>query len=147
MSDKVAVSLKLQSDYQMLLEFDEPEETTLLVDEAPPLGAGAGPSPSRLLASSILSCLSASLLFCLRKSRIPIDGLQARAEAELERNEKGRLRITRVNVILEPSLAAEDAAHLHRCLGRFEDFCTVTASVREGIDVSVTVEPLVPLEI
>lgn len=28
-----------------------------------------------------------------------------------------------------------------KCLGSFEDFCVVTQSVREGIDVRVRVEP------
>ena len=147
MSDSFAISLTLQRDYQMLVQFDAPVEETLLVDEAPPLGAGFGPAPSRLLASAVLSCLSASLLFCLRKSRIDVDELKARAEAELERNEKGRLRIARINVTLEPVLGEEDATRIQRCVGLFEDFCTVTASVREGIDVSVTVEPAVAVEI
>lgn len=39
------------------------------------------------------------------------------------------------------TLRAADAAALGNCLDVFEDFCVVTQSVREGIDVEVTVEP------
>jgi uncharacterized OsmC-like protein len=88
MSDRIVVSLALQRDYQMLLEFDEPEDGTVLVDEAPPLGSGAGPAPSRLLASAVVSCLSASLLFCLRKSRIEVEELHARRSRSRAQRER-----------------------------------------------------------
>ena len=32
-------------------------------------------------------------------------------------------------------------ATLQKCLGMFEDFCVVTQSVRDGLDVEVKVEP------
>ena len=58
---------------------------------------------------------------------------------ELVRNDKGRIRIGRIEVTIR---MAEDAAtfqHMDRCLAQFEDFCVVTESVRQGIPVQVRV--------
>ena len=141
--ERFTVSVALQRDYQLLVNFDGMAVDPLLVDEPPPLGEGTGPNPNRMLAAAIASCLSASLLFCLRKSRIEVTELQARAEGELVRNQNGRLRIGRITVTLEPVVSAEDRARMDRCLGLFQDFCTVTESVRHGIEVDVAVEPAV----
>jgi organic hydroperoxide reductase OsmC/OhrA len=93
-------------------------------------------------AKAILLCLGgASLLFCLEKARVPVGGLSAQVRGELSRNEKGRLRITSVKVVLRPSVEGVPAERLTRCLDLFEDFCVVTQSVRDGIDVQVLVEP------
>ena len=46
-----------------------------------------------------------------------------------------------MDVVLRPSLEGGDASRMSRCLDLFEDFCVVTQSVREGIDVRVAVEP------
>ena len=51
-----------------------------------------------------------------------------------------RLRVGAVEVTIHPQVAA-DAEPLMKCLGTFEDFCMVTQSVRQGIDVKVRVEP------
>lgn len=55
------------------------------------------------------------------------------------RNEARRLRIGKVDVTLHTGLSPDDPA-LKSCLATFEDFCMVTASVRQGIDVAVRVE-------
>jgi hypothetical protein len=56
------------------------------------------------------------------------------------RNEQKRLRIGTVDVTLSPHMDA-DSTQLAGCLDQFEDFCVVTQSVREGLDVRVHVEP------
>ncbi|HXE76426.1 MAG TPA: OsmC family protein [Candidatus Xenobia bacterium] len=142
MTDKTAyrVSLSLIADYQFLVSFgDLPDDAPLIVDEAPPLGQGAGPSPAALLAAAATNCLAASLLFCLRKARARVAGLTADAVVRLGRNEAGRLRVTRIDVKLVPDVGA-DEAQLERCQGIFEEFCTVTESLRQGIPVGVSVE-------
>ncbi|HSL72575.1 MAG TPA: OsmC family protein [Longimicrobiales bacterium] len=138
-----AVSVALQQDYQLLVNFDGLDVEPVLVDEPLPLGEGSGPNPNRMLAAAVATCLSASLLFCLRKSRIEVTELHTRAEGELVRDQNGRLRIGRITVTLEPAVSAEDRARMDRCLGLFQDFCTVTESVRHGIEVDVAVEPAV----
>jgi hypothetical protein len=46
-----------------------------------------------------------------------------------------------MNVLLEPTVDGVPEERLDRCLGLFEDFCVVTQSVREGLDVQVEVKP------
>ena len=126
-AETVLVSLRLRDD------------DTFEVDYGDIAVADTSPSPTRLLGASIAMCLAASLLHCLRKGRFPINGFEASAVVTVERNEKGRLRVQRVNVLLDPGVGAEYAALFDRCSALFEDYCTVTESVRQGIDVRVTV--------
>lgn len=111
----------------------------LLTDEPVPLGAGRGPNPSRLLLAAIANCLAASLTFALRKFRNEPGPLDVRVTGEVVRNASGRWRIPRARV--ELTLAEHSGAHqqLDRILAQFEDFCVVTQSVRDGIEVEVVV--------
>lgn len=114
---------------------------SLVVDESAPLGEGEGPNPTRLLATAVAHCLGSSLLFCLRKQHIEPTALTVRAECDLERNERGRLRIGGIRVMLELEVNEEERARMGRCLELFQDYCVVTESVRKGIPVQVAVEP------
>ena len=89
------------------------------------------------------NCLAASLLFCLRKSRIEPQQVRAVVQGEMVRNEKGRLRIHELKVRVEPVLADGDVDRISRCADIFQDFCIVTESVRAGIDVQVEIQPTV----
>ena len=62
-----------------------------------------------------------------------------RRKHQIVRNEARRLRIGKVSVTLHTDLPLGDPA-LASCLSTFEDFCIVTQSVRQGIDVAVRVE-------
>jgi len=120
--------------------FDNEHWPVLKLDEPAPLGDDTAPNASRVLGAAIGNCLAASLLFCLQKSRVPVSGLHAEVRGELARNEKGRLRIGAVEVVLRPTLDEVPPERMARCLELFEDFCVVTQSVRDGIDVRVSVE-------
>jgi len=92
------------------------------------------------------SCLSASLLYCLRKSRVEVAELRTKVEGTIVRNERGRLRIGGLRVRLAPEVTQEQRERMGRCLDLFQDFCIVTESVRTGIAVDVEVEnALVPV--
>jgi organic hydroperoxide reductase OsmC/OhrA len=138
-NERFAVSLTLQEGYAFTVDFGEEHGPPLVVDEAPPLGRGRGPNPARVLAAAIGSCLGASLLFCLRKAHIEPVGLRTIVDGTFVRNEHGRLRIGKIEVHLDPQLAADQPERMSRCLELFEDFCIVTESVRAGIEVDVTV--------
>ncbi|HEX5122129.1 MAG TPA: OsmC family protein, partial [Rhodanobacteraceae bacterium] len=119
--------------------FDETSLPPLLADETPPLGGGKGPDPGRLLGAAIGNCLCASLLFALRKFKNQPGTIVARVRVEHARNAKGRLRIGKVAVEIALPEPAADYAAIERILAQFEQFCTITESVRVGVPVEVTV--------
>lgn len=122
--------------------FDKPQHPILLTDEPAPLGKDSAPNPARILAAAIGNCLAASLTFCLSKAGIE-SHVDADVKVELVRNESKRLRVGPIEVTLHPTLASGPAA-LDGCIALFEDFCVVTESVREGLDVRVHVVPGAP---
>jgi organic hydroperoxide reductase OsmC/OhrA len=121
--------------------FDDATWAPLFTDEPPPLGEGGGPNPARLLGAAVGNCLAASLLFCLERARIDVAGLLARVEGDVIRNERGRLRVGQLRVRLEPTVRGDLGGRMERCLEIFEDFCVVTQSVRDGVEVHVDVTP------
>lgn len=134
----VAVRLTQRSDYQFDTAFGG-SVADLRVDEPPPLGQGAGPSPMQLLCAAVGNCLSASLLFALRKYKQAPEPISCEVGAEQGRNADKRLRVTAMSARLTLGVPAAQLQHLDRALASFEDFCTVTASVRGGVPVEVTV--------
>jgi organic hydroperoxide reductase OsmC/OhrA len=126
--------------FQFDVTFDNAAWPPLRLDEPVPLGDDSAPNASRILAAAVGNCLSASLLFCLEKSRVPVKGLQGTVTGEIVRNAKGRMRIGAMKVVLHPVLDGVPVERMARCLDLFEDFCVVTQSVRGGIDVQVSVE-------
>ena len=136
------LSIERVHDYELRVRFGEPTLPDLTLDEPPPLGASHGPNPARVLAAAIGSCLGASLIFCLTRAKVPLHGLTSRVVVDLVRNEQRRLRIGKVVVQLRP--VVDDPAALTACLAGFEDFCVVTQSVRDGLDVEVSVDPAAP---
>lgn len=130
--------------FEFRVSFDKEHYAALLLDEPAPLGHDRHPNPARILAAAIGSCLSASLVFCLKKAKLPVSHMSSEIDVELVRNERNRLRIGKVEVTLRPELP--DAGASAACLEAFEDFCVVTQSVREGIDVRVHVDAMSPAE-
>lgn len=139
MSDTpVIVRMSQRHDYQFDNAFGE-AVPALLTDEPAPLGQGAGPSPTQLLASAVGNCLSASLLFALRKYKQAAQPLACEVTLNTGRNAEKRLRVLGMTARLTLGAPAEAIEHLDRILGSFEDFCTVTGSVRTAIPVEVQV--------
>ena len=124
--------------FDFRVRFDDERYADLRMDEPPPLGHDASPNPARILAAAIGDCLSASLVYCLKRRGVVVDGLRSEVRVQLVRNESKRLRIGNVEVSIHPQGPIPDEI-LDACLKTFEDFCVVTQSVREGIDVKVNV--------
>jgi uncharacterized OsmC-like protein len=138
MSDNAIVTITRQSGYQFLVDFG-PNIATMLADEPEPLGQGSGPAPNHMLLAAVANCLSASLVFALQKFKQDPGELKATATPEMARNADKRLRIVGINVKLELGRPAAELEHLDRVLAQFEDFCTVSMSVRQGIAIQVQV--------
>lgn len=139
MEQQFEVGLVLKDGYAFDVDFRQSGTNLLRVDEPPPLGAGSGPNPVRLLAAAVGNCMGASLLFCLQRSRTTVSDLRVDVSGTIERNERGRFRVTQMQVHLHPTVAAGGEHAFERCLGLFEDFCIVGQSVRQGIDLHVEV--------
>lgn len=142
MSEQQQFSIELEqlTDLEFKVKFDMEQVSDLLVDEPEPVGRGAGPNASRLLAAAVGNCLTASLIFCARKARAELAGVRTEVTGSLGRNEAGRFRIQGMAVRIHlPALPESRPEAVERCLSLFEDYCVVTASVRQGIPVRVEV--------
>jgi uncharacterized OsmC-like protein len=93
-----------------------------------------------VLGAAIGNCLAASLTYCLRRARIDVQDMTAEVTTHVAKNEHGRFRVREIDVELMPVLGAAAGTPLERCEGLFEDFCIVTASVKHGIPVRVSLK-------
>jgi uncharacterized OsmC-like protein len=139
-SASFSITLERVQDYEFRVKFDKAQFQELMLDEPPPLGRDTAPNASRILAAAVGNCLSASLAFCAHKSRVQLHALNTRVDVRIARNEKGRFRIGKIDVEIEPKFDQADLEKAKRCLGLFEDYCTVSQSVRAGIPISLSIK-------
>ena len=100
-----------------------------------------GPSPAHLLGQALLGCLSASFIFCLNKRNFTLDDLEAEADVFIGRNEKGFVRVLKIDVNIKPKIDDPDVRkRADQCKKMFEKYCTVTAAVVDGIEVNVNID-------
>jgi organic hydroperoxide reductase OsmC/OhrA len=108
-------------------------------DEPDPVGEASGPATPALLGSAVTHCLSASLLEALHHAHVEVLDFEAEAVAVVIPNDEGNPRIDHINVTLRPRLSRSNP-RMDRCAAVFENYCTVTSSVKRGVDVRVGVE-------
>jgi len=138
MSEPVKVTVRQEADYRFASHFAE-GMPVVYGDEPAPLGQGSGPAPTHFLGAAVGNCLTASLLFALRKFKQRPEPLSTEVEVIVGRNAENRMRVTQIRATLHLGVPAASLEHLDRVLAQFEDFCTVTQSIRQGIPVEVTV--------
>ena len=141
-SSEFTLEVEQTEDYAFRVRFDKEQFAPLTMDEPAPLGKESGPNASRILAAAVGNCLSASLLFCARKGRANIGPIRTHVRAQLAKNERGRWRVVKLQVEIDPRIPEEEKQNALRCLDLFEDYCVVTQSVRQGIPVEVSVKGL-----
>jgi uncharacterized OsmC-like protein len=140
LSESTVTKLKRVEGYRFKAEFDAEGIPDLIVDEFKPIGESSAPNPTRLLAVAVGHCLSSSLLYCLAKTRIAVVNLETTVKTTLGKNEQGYLRIKNLDVQMHLSVDEKDKSGVSRCLDVFENYCTVTQSVRNGIAVTVNIK-------
>ena len=85
------------------------------------------------------NCLCSSLVFAVNKFKGDPGRMTATATCETGRNENNRLRVTHIQVDIGLGADPDALPHLDRALAQFEEFCTVSQSVRAGIPFAVSV--------
>jgi uncharacterized OsmC-like protein len=139
LSESIVTKLRLVKGYAFKVEFDLEGMPGIVVDEVKPVGEGLGPNPTRLLSAAVGHCLSSSLLYCLSKAKIQAKSMETTVKANVGQNEEGRLRVQSIDVQIRLDVPEVDKPRVGRCLEIFENYCTVTSSVRKGIDIKVNV--------
>ncbi|MEX0980148.1 MAG: OsmC family protein [Gemmatimonadota bacterium] len=102
-------------------------------------GASAGPSPTDVLLLSLGACMCVDIRMILGKSRVPLDALEVRFEAE--RAEEPPRRFTRIRMIFVMSgPGPDDDRKVERAieLSR-ETYCSVFHSLRDDIVIETEV--------
>lgn len=120
-------------------EDGRPHGTPFESDEPDPVGEASAPATPALLGSALGHCLSAALLEALRHAHVEVHGCTTDVTASVRANDEGLPRIDHVEVVIRPRLPAENP-RMERCAEVFQNHCTVTSSVRAGIDVRARVE-------
>ena len=138
---EIITHLELLKGFEFKVKFDLENVSDLLMDEPTPVGEGLGPNASRVLSAAVGNCLSASLLLCLTRARVNIEGLKTTVATTLARNEEGYWRVRDIKVKIFPNIKDEFDAQMKRCIEFFERYCIVTQSVRKGINVTVEILP------
>lgn len=139
MDNEIRIELVQRENYRFEAHFEGTALPVLTTDEPAPLGGDAGPNPTRLLTVAVANCLSASLLFAMRKFRNEPGPLRTDAAASLARNAEGRWRVGGIAVTIRLGVPWDALKSPGRVLAQFEEFCVVTQSVRVAIPVDVQV--------
>ena len=139
---KTNVGIRLEKDMIFRCDMGEMALKDCYIDETNQEEADMwGPNPAKLLGMALLGCLSASFIFCLKKRKLSVDELKAEAEVIIGRNEKGFIRVKKINVNITSKIdALASRKRADQCRKMFEKYCTVTAAVREGIEVNVNLK-------
>jgi uncharacterized OsmC-like protein len=147
--ENTQVSITLDKDFIFKSMESFTKTKDIYIDETlEKSGALIGPDAAALLGMAIISCLSASFLFCLQKRKLTLDDLKAYADISFYKNEKGYIRIKEVDVkIIPKSDDPEVLKRIKQCTREmrsgemfFEETCIITPSVKEGITVNVDVD-------
>lgn len=139
MAEQLQISISQTGDYKFEVDFGG-AIAPISADLPPPLGHAEGPSPEHLLLAAVANCLSASLLFALRKFKQNSDQVKTTMTCTLDRNANRRMRVSLITANINLGRPAQEFEHLERILGQFEEFCTVTQSVQAGIPVAIQVQ-------
>ncbi len=138
----IKVKVKLERDMIFKCDLGEITLGDCLIDETNKIESDMlGPNAAHLLAMAVLGCLSSSYVFCFSKRDFTVKDLEAKAIVTIFKNAKGFVRVKKIDVTINPKIdSPEMRKRAAQCQKMFEQYCTITASIREGIDVNVIVD-------
>jgi len=139
---KSEVGIKLEEEMIFKCDLGQIQMNDLFIDEKHKKSVDKiGPNPSKLLALSVLGCLAASFAFCLQKKNFTLSDLEGKAIILSKKNEKGFWRLKKINIKLTPKIDnPEMRKRVEQCIEVFEQFCFISESLRNGIDLEVKIE-------
>jgi uncharacterized OsmC-like protein len=132
------VELEHRGRYSFTARFVS-EEGSLEMDEPAPLGPGGGPEGVSLLAGAAGYCMSASLVFCMRKVRVEPRDMRVRSVAHLRRVERRLRRVSGLEIDIHVDVDDGARSAFERCLRHFAEFCIVTESIRGAFPITIRV--------
>ncbi len=136
---KTKVGLKQEEEMIFKCDLGSLKMDNLYIDETNKKSTKKiGPSPTKLLALSVLGCLAASFSFCLQKKDFSLSGLEGKAEVTIARNDKGFWRVKKIDVEMNPKIdTSEMRKRADKCRKFFEQYCIISESLRTGFEVNV----------
>jgi uncharacterized OsmC-like protein len=136
------VKVKLERDMIFKYDLGELKLRECIIDETNKVESEMlGPNAAHLVTMAVLGCLSSSYIFCFSKKDFSVKDLEAEAMITIFRNEKGFQRVKKIDVSINPKIdSPEMRKRAVQCQKMFEQYCTITASIREGIEVNVNID-------
>ncbi|MGI0132281.1 MAG: OsmC family protein [Thermoplasmata archaeon] len=142
---EVQTELSQIEKYEFSIRYPGHRYGSWVVDEPPPVGGDQGPNPVQALAAAVGHCMSSTLYNILERAHVASHPIRTTVRAEVGPNAKGRRRVLRIDLSIETSPVDEkDRERFDHCVAIFEDFCTVSGAVREGIKIKSDVHPPSP---
>jgi organic hydroperoxide reductase OsmC/OhrA len=139
------VELEQVEKYQFTVTFAGAPFPGVTVDEPPPTGHDTGPNPVQSFAMAIGHCMSSTLVNTLERAHVAITPIRTTVRATIGLNARGRRRVQQLQVDIQTQPRDEgDRARFDHCVEIFEDFCTVSGAVREGVKIEGRVGPSAP---
>ena len=77
---RFTINVEQIDGFEFRVRFDKDRYAAVTLDEPPPLGHDSAPNAARFLAAAIGDCLSASLVFCMKKAGVRQTGNPNKAE-------------------------------------------------------------------
>ena len=122
--------------YRFSVTFPGAPYGSLVVDEPPPVGGDAGPSPAHSLATAVGHCMSSTFYNTLQRAHVRTTAIRTTVDVEMGLNPRGRRRVRRMTVEIHTQLLDEsDRERFNRSVEIFEEYCPVSGGVREGVTI------------
>jgi len=136
------VELQQVEKYRFTVTFVGDPFAGVTVDEPSPVGTDAGPNPVQALAMAVGHCMSSTLVNTLERAHVAVHPLSTTVRATVGMNARGRRRVQQLHVDIRTApLDEANRARFDHCVEIFEDFCTVSGAVREGVAIESRVGP------